>query len=203
MPRKCEVCRKKIPSDFGNDLCLECYNKQVKEIETKKTQEIEEKKAAGYEHETASKPSENPIKSDKTPSKHGITTPDYKENPEAESMEQWKFNIVQFEHTKDLFFKDTREMYTYIKNYLIRTILDHPQYPKYIWKPSLVDVGCGGGVGTNLVSQECDFAWGIDKDLRSIEFAKSAFNREKNGRYYTPQVSFDHVDILKDTREFV
>jgi len=201
--KTCEVCKKEIPEDYGNALCDDCYNKQVKELDAKKLAEEEERKEKGKELSTAPNPPEEPIKSDKTPSKHGITDPNYKENPEVDDMEQWKCNILQFEHTGDVFYKETRNMYTFIKNYLIRTILDHPQYPKYIWKPSLVDVGCGCGVGTNLVSQECDFAWGIDKNLKSVQFAKTVFNREKNGRYYTPQVSFDHIDILQDTREFL
>ena len=202
MPRKCEVCLNKIPSDFANDLCMDCYDKQVKEIEQKKAEEEQERKDMGKESDTVLKLTEEPIK-EQPEHKNGITEPDYKENPEIEDSEQWKFNILQFEHGGDLLYQFTRSMYTFVKNYLIRTILDHPQYPKYIWKPTLVDVGSGSGVGTNIVSQECDFAWGIDKNLKSIQFAQKAFNREKNGRYYTTQVSFDHIDIIKDTREFL
>jgi len=94
-------------------------------------------------------------------------------------------------------------MYTYIKDYCIEKIKEHPQYPKYLWKPKIVDVGCGSGCGSNVMSQEADFVWGIDKDPESIAFAKEVFTRVKNGLYYSSQVSFDRIDIIEDTREFM
>jgi len=94
-------------------------------------------------------------------------------------------------------------MYQFIKNYMMRRAVEHPQFPKYIWKPNVVDVGCGSGVGSNILSQEANFVWGIDKNEFSIEFAKEAFTREKNKVYYTPQISFDIVDIMSDNREFM
>ena len=200
--RLCEVCKKKIPDDFGNALCIECYNKQVKEIEDKKTQEAEERKAMGKESPNDSKPPETPLKEPTGYNKNGVTDPKYIENPEKE-VHQWEANIMQFERSGRLLWDETRSMYTYIKNYFMRKVLEHPQYPKFIWKPKVVDVGCGAGVGSNVLSIEADFVWGIDKHERSIMFAKEAFTREKNGVYYSPQVTFDVVDIATDNREFM
>ena len=98
-------------------------------------------------------------------------------------------------------------MYEFIKTYCLDRVTSHPQAgdpkkPKFIWKPKIVDVGCGMGVGSNVMSQEADFVWGIDKNDGSIKFAQQAFSRIKNGIYYSSQVTFDQIDILKDTREF-
>lgn len=56
-------------------------------------------------------------------------------------------------------------------------------------------------MGSNIVSQEADFVWGIDKNAKSIAFAKQCFERVKNGIYYSSEVKFDEFDILHDTRE--
>ena len=77
----------------------------------------------------------------------------------------------------------------------------HPQYPKFIWKPKIVDVGCGSGIGANVLSQEADFVWGIDKNATSVNFAKEAFTRVKNGIYYSSQLTYDNIDIMEDNRE--
>lgn len=82
-------------------------------------------------------------------------------------------------------------------------VLAHPQYPKYIWKPDIVDIGCGSGVGANVMSQEANFVWGIDKNGFSIEFAQECFTRNKNGIYYSSQLTFDQVDIMTDNRDFM
>jgi len=66
----------------------------------------------------------------------------------------------------------------------------------------VVDVGCGIGAGANYISQEASFVWGIDKNEKSVKFAKEAFERVKNGIYYSAQVTFDHIDIMEDTRDF-
>jgi 2-polyprenyl-3-methyl-5-hydroxy-6-metoxy-1,4-benzoquinol methylase len=94
-------------------------------------------------------------------------------------------------------------MYNFIRNYCLSKVTSHSQYPKYIWKPKIVDVGCGSGVGTNVLSQEADFVWGIDKNAWSIEFANEAFRREKNGIYYSSQETFDVIDIMTENRELM
>ena len=135
------------------------------------------------------------------PVSNGITNPDYKENPQKEDKEQWLANIVQFQRSGVLLWKDTRWMYTFIKNYCLGRVQRHPQYPKFIWKPKIVDVGCGSGIGSNVLSQEADFVWGIDKNATSIKFAKEAFERIKNGIYYSSQLTYDNIDIMEDNRE--
>src|SRR3990167_611278 len=145
----------------------------------------------------------------------GITDPNYKENPEADDKDQVLANLAQFVYThRDkshpkgakhgiLLYYPPRNMYNFIKNYCMKQAMSHPQYPKYLWKPKIVDVGCGSGVGSNILSQEADFVWGIDKNDFSLEFAKEAFTREKNGEYYSPQVTFDVIDIMNDDRQFM
>ena len=169
----CERCGKEIPEEYNNLLCDDCYKKM----------EVPD------------------IKIEST--NNGITDPDYKENPEMEDKEQWKTNIGLFEKNNVLLWKPTKDMYTFIKNYCIEKIKSDPQYPKFIWKPNIIDIGCGSGVGTNILSQEANFIWGIDKNKKSVEFAKQAFTREKNGIYYSAQEIFDHIDLTNDTREMM
>jgi len=187
--KNCEVCNKEIPEEFENLLCLECYDKEIKENELRNKDEEQLKS----DHDAIND--------------FGITDPAYKANPEMEDKEQWQSNILQFSETKILLWKATRLMYEFIKTYCLDKVTSHPQAgdpkkPKFIWKPNIVDVGCGMGVGSNVMSQEANFVWGIDKNKGSIQFAQQAFSRVKNGIYYSSQVTFDQIDILKDTREF-
>lgn len=148
------------------------------------------------------------VAQDASPLKFGILDPNYKENPEQDDKDQILANLAQFIYTHDpakgrkgkLLWYPTRNMYNFIKNECIKQVQAHAQYDKQIWKPQIVDVGCGSGVGSNILSQEADFVWGIDKNEWSIEFAKEAFTREKNGIYYSSQATFDVFDILKDSR---
>lgn len=141
--------------------------------------------------------------------KFGIQDPNYRENPEADDKEQVLANLAQFIYSHDpkrgrvgkMLWYPQRNMYTFIKNYSMKKILEHPQYPKYLWKPKIVDIGCGSGVGSNIMSQEADMVWGIDKNDFSLEFARECFTREKNGLYYSSQLTFDSFDIVNDTRE--
>ena len=52
------------------------------------------------------------------------------------------------------------------------------------------------------MGQEADFVWGIDKNEESVNFAKQMFGKIKNGLYYSPQITFDVIDIKTDPREF-
>ena len=145
----------------------------------------------------------------------GITDPNYTENPEADDKDQVLANLAQFVYThRDkahprgrkhgiMLYYPQRNMYTFVKNYCMQKAMSHPQYPKYIWKPKIVDVGCGSGVGSNILSQEADMVWGIDKNEFSIEFAKECFTREKNGQYYSSQLTFDAIDLMNDNRKFM
>ena len=132
-----------------------------------------------------------------------ITAENYTENQELDYTygSQWLRNIEMFRKCGRVLYPSTRNMYEYVKNYCIDFVKNNPQYPKFIWKPKIADVGCGGGFGSNILSQEADFVWGIDKSVDSIRFAKETFTRNKNNIYYTPQVSFDVIDILEEPRE--
>ena len=99
--------------------------------------------------------------------------------------------------------KEQFSMYQALKNTFMETVKAHPQYPKFIWKPKVCDVGCGLGVGSNILSQEADFVWGIDNNEENIRWATQMFERQKNNFYYSPQVTFDVIDIYKDPREFM
>jgi 2-polyprenyl-3-methyl-5-hydroxy-6-metoxy-1,4-benzoquinol methylase len=76
-------------------------------------------------------------------------------------------------------------------------------FPKVIHRPTVVDVGCGVGVGANILSHEAEFVWGIDSNEESIRFAQQMFTRNKNHIYYTPQLTFDEVDATNERREFM
>lgn len=142
----------------------------------------------------------------------GIEDPNYTENPEAEDKNQVLANLAQFVYThreKDhpkgrkhgiLLYYPQRNMYTFVRNYCMKKAMSHPQYPKHIWKAKIVDIGCGSGVGANIMSQEADVVWGIDKNEFSIEFAREAFTRTKNGEYYSGQLTFDVIDLMHENR---
>lgn len=163
----------------------------------------------------ASSTAEAPAEAVKSPchgegfSRCGILNPAYQENPEADDKDQVLANVAQFIYSHDpkkkrkgkLLWYPTRNIYNFIRDYARKSVMKHPQYPKQIWKPYIVDVGCGIGAGSNVMSQEAHFAWGIDKNEFSIEFAQEAFTRERNNIYYSGQVTFDVFDVMVDTRE--
>lgn len=93
-----------------------------------------------------------------------------------------------------------RKIYEGIKNYFIQDVKNYRGFPKTIHRPSVVDVGCGVGIGTNILSQEAQFAWGIDSNAESIKFANQCFARLQNNIYYTPQVTFDVIDATNESR---
>lgn len=192
--KKCEVCGVDIPEDFQNLLCVPCYEKQSKETGVKKEEELEAVK----------KNPNSPINNTEgfVPV-HGILDPEYKINPQMDDKDQVLANLAQFVYSKKLLWYPTRNMYNAVRDWCRAHIQTHSQYPKYIWKPKIVDVGCGSGVGSNVLSQEADMVWGIDKNQMSILFGKEAFQREKNGIYYSSQLTFDQVDIVTDNREFM
>lgn len=53
---------------------------------------------------------------------------------------------------------------------------------------SVVDVGCGMGIGTNILGREALGAWGIDNNQENIDVAK-AF-------YESPRIKFETYDLL-------
>ncbi len=94
-----------------------------------------------------------------------------------------------------------RKIYENITKVFLEDVKKWRGYPKTIHKPTVVDVGCGLGVGTNILSKEAQFAWGIDSNMESVSFARQLFERNPNNIYYTPQVSFDTIDVTKEPRE--
>lgn len=141
-----------------------------------------------------------------TPADSSIKEPDYQEHDERDyrNENQWQRNMDMFKRTKiEVLYPTTRIMYEYIRDTCIDHVKNHPQYPKFIWKPKICDVGCGGGIGSNILSQEADFVWGIDIAEPSIKFAKVMFTRHKNNIYYNPQLTFDVVDIRDEPRELM
>ena len=139
-------------------------------------------------------------------SDQSIINPDYQENPELDysNCSQYKRNIDMFLKTKRAVLQpSTRHIYEYVRNFCIDFVKSHPQYPKFIWKPKIADIGCGGGFGSNILSQEADFVWGIDADKESIQWANLVFKRNKNNIYYSPQISFENIDILNEPREIM
>lgn len=128
-----------------------------------------------------------------------------KENPEKDykSYPQWLKNVQQFQKSGRILYGPTKNMYEFITNYCIDFTRNHPQYPDFIWKPKVADVGCGGGYGSNILSQEADFVWGVDASEQNIAFAREMFTRKKNGVYYSPQVSFDVINVTDEPREIM
>ena len=113
---------------------------------------------------------------------------EYKENPEIEiPMVERLFD--RFKNCGLVMPQKQQEMYHAIKKDII-------VHEKFSVKKTIVDVGCGTGIGSNILSQEAKFVWGIDKSEESINFAKQMFEREK-----MPQITFDVVDINTFPRE--
>ena len=199
--KKCERCSEPVPNDYQNLLCDKCYQAITAENDRARVAAVEQ-------YSQSPTATTNPERIAEFVPIQGIQDPNYKPNPEKEDKDQVLTNIAQFVYTHVpekgrigvLLYYPERNMYTYMRNYCREKAMAHPQYPKMLWKPSIIDVGCGSGVGSNVMSQEADFVWGIDKNEMSVQFAKEAFTREKNGIYYTPQVTFDIFDILKDSR---
>jgi 2-polyprenyl-3-methyl-5-hydroxy-6-metoxy-1,4-benzoquinol methylase len=143
-----------------------------------------------------------------------ILNENYHEWPELDYVthgHQWKRNIEMFERVVKKFgyeagqilYPPTKSMYEYVKNVCIDHVKNHPSYPQYIWKPKICDVGCGGGYGANIMSQEADFVWGIDVDPESIKWANTVFARHKNNIYYCPQLTFETIDVRTEPREIM
>lgn len=134
-----------------------------------------------------------------------INNPNYQTHPELDYSKenQYQRNLDLFRHTGRILHPDTRDIYEYIRNFCIDFVKNHPQFPKFNWKPKIVDVGCGGGFGTYILSHEADFVWGIDVSENSIAWAKEVYEKNKNNIYYSSQISFDVIDIKNEPRELM
>jgi len=109
--------------------------------------------------------------------------------------------LDRFKNTRKVMPDEQRTVYGNLAIEMQNVTKQYRGYPKHIHKPTVVDVGCGLGIGSNILSQEAQFVWGIDKSELSVDFAKQMFSREPNNIYYTPQVTFDVVDVLEEPRE--
>ena len=125
----------------------------------------------------------------------------YKERPMAPELDLVSRMHGRFKGSGFIMPEPQRNIYRNITKFFIEDIKGYRGFPKIIHRPMVVDVGCGVGIGTNILSQEAEFAWGIDSNKESINFAQQAFERLKNNIYYTPQVTFDVVDATNESRE--
>lgn len=135
--------------------------------------------------------------------KTGISDLDYEENPPLEELDLVSRIHGRFKGMGKVMPDSQSRLYHAIKDTFIKSVQENPQFPKFIWNPKVIDVGCGAGIGSNILSQRADFVWGIDKNEESINFAKQMFERTKNEIYYSSQVSFDLVDVENEPRELM
>lgn len=129
--------------------------------------------------------------------------PEYKERLEVPELDLVTRVHGRFKGTGFVMPQAQRNIYKNITKYFVEDVKKFRGFPKQIHQPTVVDVGCGVGVGTNIMSQEAKFAWGIDSNVESINYAKQMFERQPNNIYYTPQVSFDVVDVTNEPRDFM
>lgn len=107
----------------------------------------------------------------------------------------------RFKGTGFLMPPSQRKIYESIKDIFQEDVKKYRGFPKQIHRPTVVDVGCGVGVGSNILSQEAQFVWGIDSNPETVKFAQQLFERLPNNIYYTPQVTFDVVDATHEPRD--
>ena len=127
----------------------------------------------------------------------------YKENGEMDytKYNQWWKNVESFRDSGHFIHPVNRKIYEFIRTWCRDYVVNHPQYPKFKWKPKIIDVGCGSGLGTNILSQEGEFVWGIDVNPQSIAFAQEVFTRYRNNIYFTPELQYEVIDVKTEDRE--
>jgi len=179
----CERCSKEIPEDYVNLLCGECYNLIEAENARKATEIASEMPQEGSSV---------------------VTDPHYHENEEADEIDMVSRMHGRFKGMGLVMPEAQRTLYNAIKNWMRNEcVTKNIQYPKFIWKPTVCDIGCGLGIGSNILSQEADYVLGIDKNEEGINWANQLFMREKNNIYWSPQIDFQVVDVTSETREFM
>lgn len=133
-----------------------------------------------------------------------ITLPEgYVERPMADGLDLVSRTHGRFKGTGYVMPPEQRDIYKNITNLFVEDVKRWKGFPKQIHKPTVVDVGCGVGLGANIMSQEAQFVWGIDSNEESVNFATQMFERLPNDIYYTPQVTFDLVDARSEPRELM
>ena len=131
-----------------------------------------------------------------------IKLPDtYTERPPADELDVSSRIHSRFKKIGQVMPESQRTIYESLVEMMREDVKRYRGYPKTIHKPTVSDVGCGCGIGSNILSHEAQFVWGIDINEESINYARQMFAREPNNIYYTPQISFDHLNIIDDPRE--
>lgn len=188
--KQCEKCGVEIPLDYVNALCNECYRLLEMGVEASKSPVD----ASLEQKDTLSASNENPV----------ILDPNYHENEEVEEIDMISRMHGRFKGTGIVMPEAQKTLYTAIKNYChTELVMKNAQYPKFIWKPKICDVGCGLGVGANILSQEAEYVLGLDKNQENINWAKQVFTREKNNVYWTSQLDFEVSDVMTEEREMM
>lgn len=175
--KQCERCKTAIPDSYGNLLCITCYQAIEKGVEASKMPQVETLV---------------------------VSDPHYHENEEADDIDMVGRLQTRFKTMGQVMPVEQRTLYTAIKNWLREEcVTKNIQFPKFIWKPTVCDIGCGLGIGANIISQEADYVLGIDKSEESVTYATQMFMREKNNIYWSPQIDFMTIDVTSDTRELM
>lgn len=125
----------------------------------------------------------------------------YVERPMAPELDLISRMHGRFKGTGHVMPEPQKNIYKNITKMFVEDVKSWRGFPKQIHKPNVVDVGCGIGIGSNYMSMEASFVWGIDSNEESINFARQLFTRQPNNIYYTPQVTFDVVDVTEEPRE--
>ncbi|HEC66353.1 hypothetical protein LCGC14_1280630 [marine sediment metagenome] len=180
MTKHCEVCKVEIPENYVNLLCMSCYE--------------------GY----STTPSIQTPKNIQVSPKNPISDPEYQENKEVDEIDLVSRSHGRFKGRGDVMPQPQREIYEAVRDYIRNEcVTKNIQYPKFIWKPKVIDIGSGLGVGTNILSHESDYVLGVDKNEENVRWATQMFKREKNNIYWSPQVDFMVSDVTNEEREFM
>lgn len=127
---------------------------------------------------------------------------EYKTRPPASGFDQVSRMHGRFKGIGLVMPESQRKIYENLVEELRNRVRSYRGYPKTIHKPTIVDVGCGTGIGSNILSREAQFVWGIDVEDELVEFCKQMFERPSSDNvYYTPQLTFDVVNALDEPRE--
>jgi len=125
---------------------------------------------------------------------------EYHDRPMVEGIDMVSRIHGRFKGTGLILPASQRKIYEKLRDKFAEDVKAWSGYPKHIYKPNVIDVGCGLGIGTNILSHEAQFTWGIDKSPENVAYARQMFERNSNNIYYTPQVTFDTVDIMSEAR---
>jgi 2-polyprenyl-3-methyl-5-hydroxy-6-metoxy-1,4-benzoquinol methylase len=86
-------------------------------------------------------------------------------------------------------FKEVGTIIPANQRHIYEKIRDH-----WVGGRTVLDIGCSLGVGSNILSHEARFVWGVDVNKEAVDFAKCAFAR--------PNLEFEVADIQNPpTRE--